>query len=66
VRSIAGDRGKKEASKEVGEEKGKRKRLYVLRERKKLKRNATRRRSSETAARSCKSESCYSWTCSSR
>jgi translation initiation factor IF-2 len=32
VRSIAGDRGKKEASKEVGEEKRKRKRLYVLRE----------------------------------
>jgi translation initiation factor IF-2 len=27
-----GDRGKKEASKEVGEEKRKRKRLYVLRE----------------------------------
>jgi hypothetical protein len=40
VRQFAGDRGKKEASKEVGEEKGKRKRLYVLRERKKLKRNA--------------------------
>jgi translation initiation factor IF-2 len=32
-----GDRGKKEASKEVGEEKRKRKRLYVLRERKKSK-----------------------------
>jgi hypothetical protein len=30
VRSIAGDRGKKEASKEVGREK-ERKRLYVLR-----------------------------------
>jgi translation initiation factor IF-2 len=30
--NFAGDKGKKEASKEVGEEKRKRKRLYVLRE----------------------------------
>jgi hypothetical protein len=62
VRQFAGDRGKKEASKEVEKE---RERGFTLRERKKLKRNK-RRRSSETAARSCKSESCYSWTCSSR
>jgi hypothetical protein len=53
----------KEASKEVGEEKRKEKRLYVLREVEEKRKHG---RSSETAARSCKSESCYSWTCSSR
>jgi translation initiation factor IF-2 len=56
VGQFAGDRGKR-LPKEVGEEKGKRKRLHV--EREKEEKTQTRRRSSETAARSCKSESCY-------
>jgi translation initiation factor IF-2 len=42
VGQFAGDRGKKEASKEVGEEKGKRKRL-TLRERKKRNANTTKK-----------------------
>jgi translation initiation factor IF-2 len=41
-----------------------RERGFTLRE-KEVRETQTRRRSSETAARSCKSES-YSWTCSSR
>jgi hypothetical protein len=54
----------KRGFKEVGEEKRKEKEALRV-EREKLKKTQTRRRSSETAA-SCKSESCYSWTCSSR
>jgi hypothetical protein len=49
---FAGDRGKKEASKEVGEEEKKRKKkLYVERE-KKLRINVSMMKSSKAAARS--------------
>jgi hypothetical protein len=55
----------KEASKEVGEEKRKRKRLYVLREKEVEEKRKHDEEVLKTAARSC-SESCYIWTCSSR